>query len=238
MIETKKLATQTCETCTVQADSVFCALDKEALSVLNQGKSSNVYKRGQTLFLEGNPPFGLYCIHSGKIKVTKLSSSGKETIIRIATAGDLLGHRSFFSGAPYSASATVLEDAKVCFISKNTIQNLIQNHPTLSFEIIQYLSSQMGVSENRVASLSQKDIRERFSELLLLLKETYGVTEGSKIKLDIRLTREEMASMIGAATENLIRLVTEFKEAGLIEQEGKMIRLLNVLKIEAHASWR
>lgn len=234
-VNTKRLGHQSCKSCASRANSVFHTMETDALTTLDKEKNSSLYKRGQTLFLEGNPPFCLYCVNSGKIKVTKLGSNGKETIVRIATTGDLLGHLYLFSGTPYSVSATVIEDAKICLISKNTIQNLIQNHPALGFEIIQYLAYQMETSENRLASFSQKNIRKRFGELLIFLKEVCGVREGSKIKLNIQLTREEMASMIGVATENLIRLVTEFKDAGFIEQKDKTIYLLNISKIEACA---
>ena len=157
----------------------------------------------------------------------------EKTIIRIASAGDLLGHRSLFSKSPYEASATIIEDAKICFIRKESIHKLIKENPTLSFEIINHLSEQMGAAEKRLASLAQKSVREKFAELLLLLNESFGIeAEDGSRQLDIKLTREEMASMIGVASENLIRLVTEFKKENLLKQDGKVIYLLDISKIE------
>ncbi len=226
-----------CHTCSGRGKSVFCNLTKEGVELLNTSKNENVYKKGQSLFIEGNPPFGLYCLHSGKIKITKTNTEGKETIVRLVGQGDILGHRSLFSNSPYTASAVIIEEALVCFISKKTILDLIKRDPALSFEIMTKISLQMGVAEERVASLAQKSQRERFSELLLLLKESYGVAEkDGRIRLDIRLTREEMASMIGAASENLIRLVSEFKKDGLVEQEGKTLYLKEVSEIEKRAN--
>ena len=221
-----------CITCDSREKSIFCHLENEALVQIDQQKNTNTYKKGQDLFLEGNPPFGLYCVNSGKIKIYKVGEDGKETIIRIASSGELLGHRSLFTNKPYNASATVIEEAQVCFLSKTTINELIQKNPSLSFEIINRLSVQMGAAENRLVSLSQKNLRERFAELLLLLKESHGIPHPTGTKLDIRLTREEMASMIGSATENLIRLITEFKKDSLIEQEGKYLIITNSDKIE------
>ncbi len=224
-----------CFTCEERVSSVFCKLHHDGLSILNECKNVNGYKKGQNLFFEGDSVFGLYCIYKGKIKVSKIGTNGKETIVRIASASNLLGHRSLFSDSPYAASGTVIEDAEVCFISKNTIHRLIRDNPELSFQIIDRLSREMGVAEERITSMAQKNVRERFAELLLLLKETYGVKNGKKYKLDLKLTRQEMASMIGAASENLIRLVTDFKKDGLISQEGKNIYLLDIKKIESIA---
>ena len=99
----KKKIELNCHSCAGRKKGVFCDLHGEALQDLDDQKNSNMYKKGQNLFLEGNPPFGLYCVHNGKIKITKMGSDGKETIVRLAGAGDLLGHRSLFSCRPATA---------------------------------------------------------------------------------------------------------------------------------------
>lgn len=221
-----------CDNCGAKPDSIFCRLDHRALAQMEREKNTNIYQRGQTLFLAGNPPFGIYCVNSGKIKLSRMGERGKETIVRIAAAGDLLGHRSLFSETPYSLSATVIEEAKLCFISKATILGLIKANPELSFEILNRISEQMGAAEARIASFAQKSVRERFAELLLLLNESFGKRMEKNTLLDIRLSREEMASIVGAAPENIIRLITEFRNEGLIEPQGKAIHLINIPKLE------
>ena len=101
-------------------------------------------KKGQTLFVQGNHPFGLYCISSGNIKVTKVGADGKESIVRIATAGDVLSHRSLFTDQFYTATATALEDTKVCFLDKKFIMKVIQEKPSVSMNVIEKLSTDMG----------------------------------------------------------------------------------------------
>lgn len=221
-----------CINCESRGKGVFRCSELSSLEYMSSNKTVNLYKRGQNLFLQGNPPFGLYCINSGKIKVTKLGRGGKETIVRIATSGELLGHRSLFSDSPYSASATVLEDARVCFVSKNDIAQVIQNDPKTAFEIINCLSQQMGAAESKVASLSQKNVRQRLAELLLIFRQSFGVKVDLGYKLDVVLTREEMASMVGTASENLIRLISDFKKEGLIEQERKHLIIVDVDRLE------
>jgi CRP-like cAMP-binding protein len=221
-----------CHTCEGRKAGIFCDLSSAGLDELNKDKIPNLYKKDQNLFVEGNPPFGLYCLHSGKVKVTKTNAAGRETIVRLVGPGDILGHRSLFSDTPYSATAKVLEDSVICFVSKTTVLKLVKNDPSLCCNIMGMISRQMGAAENRIASLSNKSQKERFAELLLLLKETYGVKDKDNYKLNIRLTREELASMIGAASENVIRLITEFKKDGLISETDKLLTILNLQKIE------
>lgn len=225
-----------CQTCEGRKHGIFCNLSHEGLSDLNNDKIPNLYKKDQNLFVEGNPPFGLYCLHSGKVKVTKTTLNGKETIVRLASSGDILGHRSLFSESPYSATATALEDSVICFVSKTTIFKLVKQDPVLAFDIMSSISRQMGAAEDRIASLSNKSQKERFAEMLLLLGEAFGIKEDDKIKLDIKLSREEMGSMIGAASENVIRLITEFKKEGLIAETNKTIFLIDSKKIEQKAN--
>jgi len=217
-----------CQNCPSKGQGVFCDLENPELDELSQHKVTNLYKKGQTLFVQGNHPFGLYCINSGNIKVTKTGPDGKESIVRVVKGGDVLGHRSLFTSDYYTATATAIEDTKVCFIDKKYILKMMQEQPSVSLHIINKLSRDMGAAENKVSSFHQKNVRERLAELLLLLKESHGEKlEESKYKLNIKLTREEMATMIGTANETLIRFISEFKDEGLIEQQGKTIIISN-----------
>ncbi|MFP5384755.1 MAG: Crp/Fnr family transcriptional regulator [Bacteriovoracia bacterium] len=213
-----------CETCASRNKGIFCDMEDASLSVISQSKVTNTYKKGQTIFFQGNPPFGLYCIGSGKIKVSKVGNDGKESIVRIAGPGDVLGHRSLFSKEIYTATATVIEDASICFFDKNYIYNAIKNDPSIALNLIEKLSKDMGAAEARNASMSQKSARERLAELFLTFQKNYGVEgEDGRWRLDIRLNRDEIASLVGTAHETIIRLISEFKDEGILEQEGKVI---------------
>ena len=213
-----------CSNCPSLGSGIFCDLEKTGLDNVSANKVTNTFKKGQTLFVQDNPPYGLYCISKGNIKVTKVDDTGKESIVRLATKGDVLGHRSVFTDQYYSATATAMEDTVVCFLDKKYIVGLVQENPSVAMNVIAKLGKEMGAAEDKVASLHQKNVRERLAEFLLLLKEGHGEEcSDGRIKLNIKLTREEMASIIGTATETLIRFVSELKSEGLIEQEGKVI---------------
>jgi CRP-like cAMP-binding protein len=160
-------------------------------------------------------------------KSLKSAADGKESIIRIASAGDIIGHRSLFTQKYYQATAKALDEAHVCFIDKDFILKLIQAKPDVAANIIQKLSRDLGAAEHRISSFHQKNVRERLAELLLLLKESHGEETPQGIYLNIKLTRDEMASIIGTAPETLIRFMSELKGLGYIEQEGKKIFITN-----------
>jgi CRP-like cAMP-binding protein len=216
-----------CEHCPSKDSGVFCDLKMPELDNISKHKVTNIYKKGQTLFVQGNHPYGLFCISKGNIKLTKVGPDGKESIVRVVTGGDILGHRSLFTEDSYSGTATALEETEVCFIDKKFILGVLQNNPSVALHVINKLSRDMGIAENKLTSLHQKNVRERLAELLLSLKTSHGVKEGNRTRIDMKLTREEMATMIGTANETLIRFMTEFKDAGIIEQEGKVIYILD-----------
>lgn len=225
-----------CQDCNCVSKGVFCNMDSPKMTNLGENKVMNSYKKGQTLFFQGNPAFGVHCINSGKIKISKIANDGKETILRIAGPGDVLGHQNIFSEENYAYTATVIEEAVVCFMDKNYMIKLISQEPTIAINIIRKLSKEMSVVENQNAAMSHKNVRERLAELLITLQETYGVLEDNRTRINIKLTREEMASMIGTANETIIRFISEFKEEGILEQEGKIIYILDQKKLSSVAS--
>jgi CRP-like cAMP-binding protein len=231
-MQKKALKSVNCDKCQSVEKGIFCDLEEAALAEVSQNKVMNSYKKGQTIFFQGNPPFGLYCIAQGKIKVSKIGNDGKESIVRIAGPGDVLGHRSLFSKECYSATATVIEDAAICFLDKNYIYGALKADPSIALNLIRKLSKDMGAAETRNASLSQKSARERLAELLLTFMKNYGQDESDgRVRLDIKLNRDEIASIVGTAHETIIRIISEFKEEGILEQEGKTIFILDEEKL-------
>ena len=228
-----------CKDCPSRGTGIFCQLEDLALDQLSKQKITNVFKKGQTLFVEGSPPYGLYCISKGNIKITKTGNNGREAIVRIAKEGDILGHRSLFTDQSYGATATAIEDTSVCFIDKKYISKLVQEKPSAALNLIGRLGKDLGASEEKVASFSQKNVFERTCELLLLLNESHGKkdSEGRKY-IDLKLTREEYASIVGTAPETLIRVFSDLKKENAIDQEGKTLfivdeeRLINFANLE------
>jgi CRP/FNR family transcriptional regulator len=215
----------TCQSCSQRFNSVFCKAREEYINQINEQKVCNTYKKGQTLFSEGSYPFGVFCVNNGKIKLSHLGDDGKEQIIRLLKAGDVLGYRALLSGDRYSASAVALEDTQICFIPKDLFIKVLKLDQGLAFEMMKLLSDELHKAEVKLTHLAQKPIRERLAETLLFIKETYGF-EPDGITLNVRLSREEIANLVGTATESAIRLLSEFKKDGIVELDGKKIKIL------------
>ena len=224
-----------CFSCPSKDSGIFCDLKNSELSELSNFKIENSYKKGQTLFMEGNPTYGIFCVSKGNVKISKTGENGAEAIVRIASPGDVIGHRSLFTEEYYSATATALEDSEICFIDKKYILEMIENNPSIALNLIQKLSKDLGQSENKIASFSSKNVREKFAEFLVIMGKTHGIMENGKKKISLKLTREEMASIVGTATETLIRVLSDFKKEGLVELDGKYIVLENEKGIIAEA---
>lgn len=202
---------------------------KEELSELSHEKKIVTYKKGDLIIEEGATPKGIYYIDKGTAKMFKLGFNGKEQILRFIKTGDILGYRSILSKQPYGASATAMEDTEACFIPEKFFLKVLEHHPKLAFDILRRISEDLGESAQTITFLAQKTVRERLAEVLLLLEKKLGTDKDGFIK--ISLTREEMANLIGTATESAIRLISEFKTDHLIEVEGRKIKILDHQKL-------
>jgi CRP-like cAMP-binding protein len=233
---TRTLKNNTTPLCDCLDKGILCGIKEETRDSIFSMKITNQFKKGHILFHQGSPAFGVHIVTSGKIKLTKTGNDGKVVIIKIAGPGDVLGHTNLFSNENVTATATIIEEAVICFIERKFLMKKMEEDPMISVNIIKKLSDDMISFESRSAAMSHKNVKERLAELLLMLKDTYGVTEHGRMRLDIKLTREEMASMVGTANETVIRFITEFKEAGILEQVGKVIYITNEEKLKETAN--
>jgi CRP-like cAMP-binding protein len=218
-----------CTLCAGKEHSLFADLPKEDMETMSLHKTCIRYKKGQTLFYEGTRPMGLFCINSGKVKVYKISSEGKEQIIKLGKPGDFLGYRALISEEFYNSSATVIEEGAMCYIPKTDFLDILQNNPAFFRKMAKRVAHELGLMEQKLVTIAQKSVRERLAATLIMLKETYGMEEeGEESNLiDIALSREDLANIIGTATETVIRLLSDFKTQKLISLQGKKIKVLD-----------
>lgn len=217
-----------CKKCNSRDKGVFCDLSSDHLAEIDATKAVNHYKPHQVIFYEGNQPYGLYCVNSGKIKIYKMDVNGRQQIVRLVGPGDIMGYRCLLAGEPYSATAETIEEATVCFFDKKNFFHVLETHPSTTFHVMTTLARDLGRAEKQVTNLVHKNIRERLAELLLTFKARYGEKTPKGIKINISLSREELAELVGTTQESVIRLITEFKNDGLITVKGREIVLLDV----------
>jgi CRP/FNR family transcriptional regulator len=226
-VSTKKNIKIPCTLCPGKEHSLFADLPREDLDTLSQHKTCIRYKKGQTLFYEGTRPMGLFCINSGKVKVYKISSEGKEQILKLAKPGDFLGYRALISEEFYNSSATVIEEGAMCYVPKSDFLEILQKNPTFFRKMAKRVAHELGLMEQMLVTIAQKSVRERLAATLIMLKETYGMEGDESDLIDIALSREDLANIIGTATETVIRLLSDFKTQKLISLQGKKIKVLD-----------
>lgn len=219
-----------CNKCALESGSLFKHLTPEEVITINYQKDFRQYKRGDILYQEGNRISGFYCIHSGIIKVFKTGFDGKEQIIRFARSGDFIAYRSVLSNEPACTSAKVIEDCMVCFIPSEILISLIKTNPSYALEMLKLACHELGEANSFITDIAQKTVRERLAEVLIFLEKDFGLDEQQYLK--ISLTREELANIVGTATESVIRLLSEFKADKLVELSGRKIKILNLRGLE------
>ncbi|MEN9907855.1 MAG: hypothetical protein RLZZ540_996 [Bacteroidota bacterium] len=219
-----------CEQCIVREFSSLKALNKDELVKLAECKTSRLIKKGEIIFEEGENVNGIFCVKDGVCKLTKLSPNGKDHIVKLVTKGELLGQRSMISDEPVNLSAVALEDMQVCFIPKSEIMGFFDKNNQFSMNVMKTICGDLKEADSQMVNMAQKTVKERLAETLLYLQDTFGKNEDDSLK--IQLTRDELASMIGTATESCIRLLSDFNKLGLIELKGKKIILKNIAQLK------
>lgn len=219
-----------CEQCIVRELSSLKALNKNELIQLADCKTSYTIKKGEPIFEEGETINGIFCIKDGVCKLSKLSANGKDQIVKLVKSGELLGQRSMISEEPANLSAVALNDMDVCFIPKKEVMAFFNTNNQFSMEVMKSICGDLKDADDLMVSMAQKTVKERLAETLLYLENNFGKNEDGT--LCTQLTREELAGMIGTATESCIRLLSEFKKNGWIELVGKKIALKDRVQLK------
>ena len=219
-----------CEQCIVREFSSLKALNKEELLKLADCKSTYTIKKGEPIFEEGETINGIYCIKDGVCKLTKLSANGKDQIVKLVKSGELLGQRSMISDEAANLSAVALEDMQVCFVPKKEVLDFFNGNNQFSMNVMKTICGDLKEADDHMVSMAQKSVKERLAETILFLDDNFGRNEDGTLR--IQLSREELAGMIGTATESCIRLLSEFNKNNYIELIGKKIKIVDKNKLK------
>ena len=219
-----------CDQCIVRRFNSLKALSKDELMRISNCKTSKFVSKGEVIFKEGEKLNGIFCVRDGICKVSKLSENGKDHIVKLLKKGDILGQRSLINNESTNLSAVAVNDMELCFIPKEEIMNDLRKNPNFSIEMMRDMAHKIRETDNMLIDFAQKSVKQRLANTILFLKETFK--EDSEGFVDIILTREEIASVIGTATESAIRLLSEFKKKNLIEFSGKKLKITNEKELE------
>ncbi|MEN8226967.1 MAG: Crp/Fnr family transcriptional regulator [Bacteroidota bacterium] len=214
-----------CDSSVLKTHTLFRHLNEQELQELSFSKITETYKRGSIIYREGSRMKGFFCVHSGIIKIYKTGFDGKEQIIRFAKHGDLIGYRSVISNEPACTTSQVLEATLLCYIPANILFKLVKTNGNFAMELLKLTCKELGEANSYLTDIAQKTVKERLAEILLQLYTDFD--EDAEGILNISLTREELSNIVGTATESIIRLLSEFKNDGVIELNGRKIKILD-----------
>ena len=211
--------------------SIFSTLTPEEKEDLQNHITLAEYKKNEFIFKEGEKPLAFLFMIEGKVIIYKEGVGGREQIIRMTKPLGLIGYRALLADELHIGSAITLEDSIIGVISHEYFYNKLLKNPDFSFKLIQKLARELGFSNMRTVTLTQKHIRGRLAESLLLLKEKYG-WENDGATLKVYLSREDIANLSNMTTSNAIRTLSTFAGEKVIAIDGRKIRILDIHKLE------
>jgi CRP-like cAMP-binding protein len=198
------------------------------LQDLSNDRKKRTYKKKETIFFEGDNANSLYYVNSGKVKAIKTDDYGKELVTDLYGAGEFMGYVALLEGAPYKETGIAIEDTEISFIPKDDFTSLITRNRDVANKFIKMLSNNVTEKEERLLRLAYGTVRERTAEALIDLQENHSEPDSD----EIRISREDLASIVGTATESLIRTLSEFKTDGLIEIDGRKVKIINKVSLK------
>jgi CRP-like cAMP-binding protein len=219
------------ENCLEGPDSLFKGLNSKDKETIAGHHTVNHVRRGDYLFREGEKSRGLICLSTGKAKVFKEGVGGREQIVKMVRQNGFIGYRALFTENIWSFSAAAIEDSNICVLEKTTLVKLMKKNADLTMKFTRILSEELGYSNSRTISLTQKHIRGRLAESLIVLRDTYGFDEDGKT-LNVSLSREDIAGLSNMTTSNAIRTLSGLSSDGIIGVKGRRITIIDTTTLE------
>ncbi len=210
--------------------TLFEEMGKESVwEEFSSGRFTNVYKKKQIIYSEGNHPSNLFFVNKGKVKLYKSNDDGKDLTIGLYGEGDYFGYMSLLKHSVYRETAEAMEESEVAMIPRTEFESLIGENPLIMKKFIQLLAGNIAEKENQLLGLAYNSLRKRVADALLLLREKFG---NGQSPFSIHISREDLANIAGTATESLIRTLSDFKGEKLIDIRDGHIVLINEKKLE------
>lgn len=217
--------------CLESTYSLFQQLTEEEKEKIKENFTSSKYKKNEIIYKEGDKPSGLICLIKGKVKLFKEGVGGREQIVRMAKPVSIIGYRALFAEENYIASAQAIEDCVISVIDKTALFDILRKNQELTLSILKSLATELGFSNNRTVTLTQKHIRGRLAESLVFLRDTYGY-EDDGATLKVYLSREDIANLSNMTTSNAIRTLSSFASENVIMLDGRKVKILDAVKLE------
>lgn len=203
---------------------IFSNLTYEEMMEVARITVDKTYDKGEMIYMSGDKGEKLYVVHTGRVKVTRITSSGKEQVIRVLGPGEFMGELSLFSPIPLTDNSEALSKTVVCIIDGKKLKNLMMKHPEIAFKVMEELSKRLDKAENLIENISLQGVEKRLADTLIQMANAKG-------EIILEMSKRDFASHMGMSQETLSRRLTIFQDEGMIELIGH--RRINILNREA-----
>ena len=211
--------------------SLFYNLKPREKDLMRKSFTCSYYKKGEIIYRDGDTPRALVCLIKGKVKIFKEGVGGRDQIVRMAKPIGFIGYRAMLADENHIASAEAIEDCVVGEIERTTLIKILQSNALLCYQILKSVATELGFSNSRTVTLTQKHIRGRLAESLVFLRDTYGLEDDNET-IKVYLSREDLANLSNMTTSNAIRTLSAFADEGILELDGRRIKIIDTHKLE------
>lgn len=212
---------------TEELAEIWALLTNDEKRLLIENFSIHNYKKNQIIYAENEEPEFLWALIDGKVKKYKDGVGGRVQIIRLINPGQYFGYRAYFAGEPYVSSAATLEPSTLGTLPMKIVEEIMRTNNAMALFFIHELSRNLGNSDTKIVNLTQKHIRGRLAEALIVLLDNYGYEEDDNMTLKIYMAREDLANLSNMTTSNAIRTLSNFVSEKIIVVDGRKIKILN-----------
>ncbi len=226
---------EACRMCPARGRAVLCEVGGTALPAFAGVHHQHRYLARQTLYHEGTPALGLYVLCRGRVKVSWADGNGREQILRLVDAGGASGEEALLEGSRYVGTARALEDSLAAFVAREDLLRLLRTHDEIGVRLLLHLTRELIHVQANLTRVALADARCRLATLLLDLGRRYGQPGRDGIQLAVNLKRSELGAMVGLTPETVMRLLSEFREEGILRTERREMTLVSPDRLKALA---
>ncbi len=212
----------------LQKINLFKEMSSEEMGELDRVTRMESVRKKTPIFFPGDPSLQVYLLKEGRVKISRISEEGREVTIALLAPGEIFGELEVLGDAPRDTLAEALDDCQICVVSKDVFLSMMSQKPDFSFRLTKLIGFRLRKIENRVEDLVFRDVPARLALLLVDLSKDYGRECPEGVRLQIKITHQEIANLIGSIRETVSAILGEFKRDGWISFEGRQMTLLRL----------
>ena len=232
-----KPISRNCADCPTRCSAEWGCLSEAELALIDRAKVSRHYGPGEIIYNQGDECAGIFCIESGLVGIRRLDENGNSTLLRLSSPGETVGYDSFLTSTLYSNGAEALMASDICFVDRTVVRGLLQKNPEVSLSFLDHSLHDLAEVEDRYMESVTSRAKTRLLHLLLVLYERFGMeTEGGEYLIELPISRQDLAALIGTAPETMSRTIHRLQTERLAQFDGRTVRIFNIDTIHSEAS--